>query len=177
MADLRALVEGLGYGDVETLLNSGNVVFSARTVRGDHADRIERALRDRLEVSARVMVLSAPELAEAVSQNPLAKVANDPARMLVAVLRDPADRARLRELEKQDRKPDRVVLGTRVAYLWCATGIIESKLMEAVARAVGDGATCRNWATMTKLLAMAEGADEPVRKAPLRTSKLRMRRT
>jgi hypothetical protein len=49
--------------------------------------------------------------------------------------------------------------------------------MEAVARAVGDGATCRNWATMTKLLAMAEGADEPVRKAPRRTSKLRMRRT
>lgn len=28
MADLRALIEGLGYGDVRTLLNSGNVVFS-----------------------------------------------------------------------------------------------------------------------------------------------------
>jgi uncharacterized protein (DUF1697 family) len=155
MADLRALVEDLGYADVKTLLNSGNVVFSARTSRGDHAERIERALTDRLKLSARVTVLSAGELTAAVSKNPLENVALDPSRMLVAVLREPADRARLGDLLKQDWKPDRLALGPRVAYLWCARGLIESKLMEAVGRALGDGVTTRNWTTMTKLLALA----------------------
>jgi uncharacterized protein (DUF1697 family) len=163
MADLRAIVEGLGYGDVRTLLNSGNVVFSAGAVRGDHAERIERAMTTRLKLSARVTVLTAAELAAAVGKNPLQDVAGDPSRMLVAVLRDPADGARLRDLAKQDWKPNRLVLGRRVAYLWCATGILESKLMQAVGRALGDGVTMRNWTTMTKLLALAGEDVEPPR--------------
>ena len=46
MADLRALVEGLGYGDVSTLLNSGNVVFTvpAKAAKTSPATRIEQAL-------------------------------------------------------------------------------------------------------------------------------------
>ena len=39
MGDLRALFTGLGYGDVRTLLNSGNVVFTvARKNAGDQAE-------------------------------------------------------------------------------------------------------------------------------------------
>jgi len=42
-----------------------------------------------------------------------------------------------------------------VAYLWCADGILASSLLQSVARALGDGVTSRNWATMLKLHAMA----------------------
>src|SRR5207247_1514794 len=70
MADLRVLVEGLGYGDVRTLLNSGNVVFTTpRAAPGNAAARIEKALATELGVSARVTVLTAKELADAVSAN------------------------------------------------------------------------------------------------------------
>ena len=56
MADLRALVEGLGYGDVRTLLNSGNVVFTApRTTTARAAARIEEGLATQLGVPARVI--------------------------------------------------------------------------------------------------------------------------
>ena len=49
MAELRALIEGLGYGDVRTLLNSGNVVFSASAATaGNAASRIEEALAKKL---------------------------------------------------------------------------------------------------------------------------------
>ena len=42
MADLRALVEGLGYRDVDTLLNSGNVVFTVPAgMKGTPSSRIE----------------------------------------------------------------------------------------------------------------------------------------
>src|SRR5688572_11970726 len=83
MADLRALVEGLGYGDVRTLLNSGNVVFTVRrAAKSDPASRIEKALAAQLGIASRVTVLTAPELAAVVEQNPLLKVADDPSRLL-----------------------------------------------------------------------------------------------
>jgi uncharacterized protein (DUF1697 family) len=164
MADLRALVEGLGYGDVRTLLNSGNVVFtSPRATRGDAAARIEEALATRLGVSARITVLTAAELAAAVTENPLRDVASNPSHHLVAFLATPADRRRLEPLAEQDWAPEVLALGARVAYVWCPEGILASRLPEAVGRALGDAITTRNWATVTKLHALTGG---PATKPP-----------
>jgi uncharacterized protein (DUF1697 family) len=155
MADLRALVEDLGYGDVRTLLNSGNVVFTAPgTAPNAAAARIEEGLATRLGVSARVMVLTAEELAAAVAGNPLLDVADDPSRLLISVLADPADRSRLEPLAGQDWAPEVFALGVRVAYLWCPAGLLASRLPEAVGRLLGDAVTTRNWATLTKLNAL-----------------------
>lgn len=155
MADLRALVKGLGYGDVRTLLNSGNVVFTTpRAAPGDAAARIEKALATRLGVSARVTVLSAAELAAAATDNPLLEVADDPSRLMVAVLNNPADRTKLEPLLKQDWATEVLAIGARVAYLWCAEGILASRLSEAVSRVLGDAVTTRNWATVMKLHAL-----------------------
>ena len=155
MADLRALVEGLGYHDVVTLLNSGNVVFTASGKEaGASARRIEKALAAQLGVDARVFVLSATELAVAIAENPLGRLAHDPSRFLVAVTTSASEQARLAPLVKQTWTPEALAVGKRVAYLWCAEGIIASRLMQAVNRALGDGVTARNWATMTKLLAL-----------------------
>jgi uncharacterized protein (DUF1697 family) len=160
MAELRTLMENLGYGDVRTLLNSGNVVFSTpRTAAGNAAARIEKALATELGVSARITVLSAVDLASAVTENPLLKVADDPSRLMVAVLNDPADRTKLAPLMKQDWGKEALALGTRVAYLWCADGILESRLAVAVGRVLGDAVTTRNWATMMKLHALAIGGE------------------
>ncbi len=152
MADLRAIVEGLGYGGVRTLLNSGNVVFDAPgTAPGEAARGIEEALAARLGIRSRVTVLAAAELAAAIDDNPLLAVAADPARFLVAVLADAAGRARLAPLAEQEWEPEAVALGARVAYLWCPTGILASRLLAAVGRVLGDGVTTRNLATMIKL--------------------------
>ncbi len=157
MADLRALIEELGYGDVRTLLNSGNVVFraSAKTA-GNAAARIEASLAAKLGVSARVTMLTATELAGIVVENPMLGIANDSSRLLVAVLSDPADRARLEPLLEQDWAPDALALGRRVAHVWCAGGILESRLAQAVGRALGSAATTRNWATILKLHALTQ---------------------
>ena len=159
MADLRALVEDLGYRDVRTLLNSGNVVFTIpASVRGDPAARIEQSLAGRTGVESRVTILTGAELASAVAKNPLAKLARNPSRMMVAVPRRPADRASLLPLGRRDWSPEAFALGARVAYLWCPEGIIESPLAQAVGRAMGDAVTTRNWATMTKLHDLAAAA-------------------
>jgi uncharacterized protein (DUF1697 family) len=108
-------------------------------------------------VSSRVTVLTAAEVAAAVAGCPLLEVADDPSRLLVAFLRDPADRAKVEALLKQNWAPEALAVGPRVAYLWCPAGMLDGRLAEAVGRALGDGVTTRNWATVLKLHALAEG--------------------
>ena len=159
MADLRRLFEELGYGDVRTLLNSGNVVFTVlKAGARDDAVRIEQAIESRLRVATRVIVLRGRELAEAVRENPLGAVANDPSRFLLMVLRDAKAMAQMKPLLAERWSPEALALGQRVAYLWCANGILESHLWEAAKTAVGDGGTARNFTTMTKLVRLFEDA-------------------
>src|SRR5262249_47178744 len=156
MADLRSLFEGLGYGDVHTLLASGNVVFTVPgSERGDPALRVQEAMERRLKVSARVRVLTAAELDAAVADNPLLKVAKDPSRFLLTFFTDRADRNRLLPLTRQAWKPEALALGARVAYLWCHGGILDSPLNKAVSRELGEAGTSRNWATVLKLASLA----------------------
>ena len=153
MAELRRLVESLGFTEVRTLLNSGNVVFTARSnaVRGAAA-RIERAVLDELGVSARAIVLTADELTEIVDENPLAGICDDPSRMLIAVFTEPAARAKAEALMQDSWEPEVMAVGARAAYLWCANGISAGQLAEAVDRTLRNGVTARNLRTMTKLL-------------------------
>ena len=153
MAELRRLVESLGFTDVRTLLNSGNVVFTARSnaVRSAAA-RIERAVLDELGVSARAIVLTADELTEIVDENPLAGICDDPSRMLIAVFTEPAARAKAEALMQDSWEPEVMAVGARAAYLWCANGISAGQLAEAVDRTLRNGVTARNLRTMTKLL-------------------------
>jgi uncharacterized protein (DUF1697 family) len=156
MADLRALVGKLGYGDVRTLLNSGNVVFSVPAkVRGDSAARIEKAIASELGVQSRVTVIRAEELAIAVESNPLREAATDPPRFLVAFLNQASDRALLAPHAKRKWGKEKLALGERVAYLWCADGILESPLLKEIGQTLKHGVTTRNWATVTKLRALA----------------------
>jgi uncharacterized protein (DUF1697 family) len=159
MSDLRAVVEGIGYSSVRTLLNSGNVVFA--TPKGspeEAAWRIEEALRTTLGVSARVIALNAEELSEAIEANPLVKIANNSSRLLLGIMARPRDRAKLSEIAQQDWGEERIELaskGKRAVYMWMPKGVIESKLNAAVSKALGDGVTARSWATMLKLKEMS----------------------
>ena len=111
-------------------------------------------MAEELGVSARVTVITADELSEVVEANPLPETADNHSRLLVAVLADPADRARLAPLARQDWAPGVLALGKRVAYLWCPEGMLENPLAIAVGRALGDRVTTRNWATISKLHAL-----------------------
>src|SRR5690349_14221248 len=87
MADLRKLVGDLGYTEVRSVLNSGNVVFSGPARPQDEvAAEIEEALVLKLGVAARVLVLEREELGAIVAANPLLDVASDHARLLIFIL-------------------------------------------------------------------------------------------
>jgi len=158
MADLRALFEDLGFRDVRTLLNSGNVVFTVAREKKDLGRTLEKAIAQRLGVTSRVTIVTAAELDAIVAGNPLLNVATNPSRLMVSVINSAADMDRLKPLLKRDWGEDRMGVGPRVAYLWCPNSILESELAVAVAKALGDGVTSRNWTTISKLHAMTSGA-------------------
>jgi uncharacterized protein (DUF1697 family) len=155
MADLRQLVGDLGCTDVRTLLNSGNVVFSAPPrARAGIAARIQDAMVVKLGVAARVTVLGSDELDRIIAANPLLAVASDPARLLVSVFGAPDAPALLAPLAHSDWGPELLSVGEQAAYLWCPAGVLDSKAMVAMGKLLGDGLTSRNWNTMCKLQAL-----------------------
>lgn len=158
MADLRSLVAGLGYTGVQTLLNSGNLLFDAPGAdAADVSERIEQALQARLHVSARVIVLSAADLSAVVDENPLLGIATDPSRLMVSFRQGPVNAQALEHLLQQDWSPEALALGAHATYLWCPAGITGSRLVQALARLPGDHLTSlRNWATVLKLHALAQ---------------------
>ncbi|MBL8113581.1 MAG: DUF1697 domain-containing protein [Acidobacteria bacterium] len=155
MADLRNVVSSLGYGNVQTLLNSGNVVFDVpKGTKHDVAARLEKAIAGSLGVSSRVTVLTADELSTVIAENTIAELASDASRLLVSLLREPGDRAKVLPLLKEVWEPDALAVGSRAVYAWCGGGILESRLASTLGRLLGDGATTRNWATLLKVQAL-----------------------
>lgn len=151
MAGLRDLFAQLGYKNVKTLLNSGNVVFSGGAAP-EH--RIEAAFAARFGFSSRITVISASELNAAIEKNPITEIP-DPSRFLVAFLKTAAHTEQLAPLLEKAWDPEAFALGSRVAYLWCPDGILASPLGGAVNRTLRDSVTSRNWATVLKLQALA----------------------
>jgi uncharacterized protein (DUF1697 family) len=155
MADLRKLVADLGYTEVSSVLNSGNLVFSAaRSIPAAVATAIEEALVLKLGVAARVTVLTEDELVEIVAENPLLAVAADHSRLLVFILADAVLRAAVEPLGEQDWRPGALAVGRRAVYVWCPDGVLESPAAAALGKQLGDATTSRNWATICKLYAL-----------------------
>ena len=158
MADLRDLVEGLGHGNVRTVLNSGNVLFHSRRAEVvKTALAIETAISARCGFSASVAVISAKTLDDIIEENPLSRLATDPAKQLVAFVAHPKLLQPLRSLLSEPWTPDALAITTRAAYLWCSAGILDSKLSQTFARRAASSVTARNWSTVLKLQAVARG--------------------
>ena len=163
MPALRALVEGLGHSDVATYIASGNVVFSSGKADATLADDLEKAIADELGVTCRVVTLSREELARVVADNPYPDEP-DPKRVHAIFLTGaPGQAAEKRLAEVRDRLGEKVgrdearIIG-RTLYLHTPDGFGRSELAKVLSRPGGPAeGTARNWATVTKLLAMCEG--------------------
>jgi uncharacterized protein (DUF1697 family) len=167
MADLRGIVESLGHRDVATYVQSGNVVLTAAD---DHAEpaalasALGRAIAAGSDVRPDVVVLTRDALARVVANNPYADE-DDPKHVHVAFQQGGADdgaaeataAAVERARAKGSRDEGSVVDG--VLYLHTPDGLGRSELAAQLTRrsvttALGGPATMRNWATVTKLLAL-----------------------
>jgi uncharacterized protein (DUF1697 family) len=158
MAELReALAEG-GHEDVRTLLASGNVVLTSDLDPDALRADVEARLRERFGIEVPVVVRTRDELAAVVADHPLRDVADEPRRLQVTFLSAPIGDDEARELEALAVPPEALAARGRELHTWHPGGIGRSELAKAlVRRPAGDAvATSRNWATVTKLLALAD---------------------
>jgi uncharacterized protein (DUF1697 family) len=162
MAQLRQLLQDLGYTDVTTHLNSGNAIFTSPLAPTANGSAIEQALIEVLGVEAKVVVRSHAELAAAVDANPLRAVAVDPAKHLVGFLSAVPDVERQSALNALNAGSDATADQCRIVgnhlYLWCPRGVLDSVFSTINwDRRIGVTTTMRNWNTVTKLVELSGG--------------------
>lgn len=158
MADLRALLADLGCDDVLTHLQSGNVVLSTGATSAKLKRELERQIAAELGLETEVFVRTRNQLADVIARNPLSAVADNPSRYLVSFLATKPRADVARALRDATVAPERLAISGREIYSWHPKGIHGSKLAAMIGkRRPGFTATARNWNTVTKLLALADG--------------------
>jgi uncharacterized protein (DUF1697 family) len=157
MAELRSALEGAGFEDVATYVQSGNVVLSSGDSAAKVARAVERLIKKEFGLEIPVVVRTRTQMAQVVKRNPLGKVAKNPKRYQVSFLEKRPSAALVRQLEEVADSGERLAAHGREIYAWHPEGVARSKLWAALAgKGLGVTATARNWTTVTKLLELAD---------------------
>ena len=158
MADLEALLVGLGFTDAQTLLASGNIVFTGGSKTTAALEQtLERAAAKQLGVETDFFVRTAKEWQAIIEANAFTKQArDDPSHLLAFVTKDEVSTAAVAALQKAIVGREVVRAKGRCAYIVYPDGIGRSKLTTAIIeKKLGTSGTARNWNTMLKLQAVA----------------------
>lgn len=156
MADLKALLEAGDYADVRTHLRSGNVVVDTREGPDVVARDVEQRIAGHFGFDVDVIVRTADELAATVAADPLADVATNGSRHLVAFLAEEPGAEAVAALQAAEVAPERFAVVGRDVHLWLPDGVTNSPLNKVLTpKRVNATVTVRNWNTVTKLLTMA----------------------
>jgi uncharacterized protein (DUF1697 family) len=152
MADLRELLQSEGYGDVRTLLQSGNVVLDSELPAEELGPSAEQALERRFGFAIPIVVRTADELHAVLARDPLHNVATDPARYVVSFFAGDVPPELDERLRAVDREDDEYTIDGRELYLWCPHGQLQSPLSATLGKyRSGPVGTARNWSTVLKL--------------------------
>ena len=159
MADLRSLAESLGWKNVRTLLNSGNVVFEggaperSTSATWRAASVTNSASRPRSRFSAPI------PSRRSTRRTSSRRVATSPSRLLICVWRDhPESRKRLVRLARKDWGEEMVHLGSRAIYVWSPEGVLASESLKAIEETLESALTSRNASTWARILAALSSA-------------------
>jgi uncharacterized protein (DUF1697 family) len=174
MDALQRVYESLGFADVRTLLQSGNVVFrSTLDGRERLAKRIVQELERQLGLRIEVMLRTLAEVESIVERGPVLAARADPSKLLVMFLSSvpsAAAQAALLKWHKSKELPEMLELRGPEIYLYYPNGVGRSKLTSAVIESKLDTwGTARNWNTLVKLVEIGralERADATPRSKP-----------
>lgn len=161
MTDLRETFEATGYVNVETLLQSGNVIFDGPVpltteTRADAVAEIEREFNSRTGIAGRFVLLPAAEFLAILAENPLLGIATDPARMVIGFVSTTPDADCLALIDSLALLPEVLALGPQAVYSWSPLGVSKSRVPAAFWRRVAPTVTLRNLNTVTKLAGLVE---------------------
>ncbi len=149
MAELRAMCEAAGFGDVRTYIASGNVVLRSESTARQVQQTLEAVLADYAGKPVGVLVRTPAEMAAALADSPFSDTL--PNRTIVIFLDQPPGADALRSISGQNG--EELALGTREIYVHYGVGMSDSKLKIPA----GKAGTARNINTVSKLVEMTRG--------------------
>ena len=161
MTDLKKLCESLGLQNVQTYIQSGNVVFELGRPEAILMleMRLQQAFSETFGFDIPVIVRTDEEWAESIAQNPFLKEENlDIERLHLTFLKELPKPELLEKIKGYQYLPDRYEIIGRNVFIFCAAGYGTSKLVNSFFESkLKVPATTRNWKTVLKLHEMRTG--------------------
>jgi uncharacterized protein (DUF1697 family) len=159
MADLTQTFLSLGYTDVSTYIQTGNVLFRSPVRRiSTLAAAIEGQLGRHFGHAPAVILRTVPDLARIVETSPFPKKGADPSRHHVTFLATPPSKERLAAFTAPPSGRDELTIVGQEIYVHTPDGYAATKLTGTLLeRRLDVVSTTRNWNTVTKLHALAGG--------------------
>ena len=160
MKALASMFAATGCDDVQTYIQSGNVVFPAKQTLADRIpELIAQAIADRFGFRVPLVTRTAAELREIARDNPFLRDGADAGKLHVVFLAEEPSAAKLAGLDPDRSPPDELRVRGREIYLTCPNGVARTKFTNNYFDTRLDTtSTIRNWRTVLKLLAHAETA-------------------
>ena len=163
MADLQHLLVGMGFGRVQTYIQSGNVLFESDQEAEALHQNISREIERVFGFTVAVILRTAPELEQIISNCPFsaeaisaAEAAGEGESLYVALLLQAPLPEKIERWSAYDNQGDAYHIEGRDIFLLFQHSIRDSKLASNLHRLEAP-ATVRNWKTLTKLAELAKG--------------------
>ena len=159
MEDLRRICADLGFAQVQTYIQSGNVIFSDTKNSVQKLEAlIAGAIAREFEFEVPVMVVDLDELKAIIRANPFpSDFSKDASLLHVTFLSAAPDRKRMASLEAGNFLPEEMRCIGRTVYLYCPNGYGRSKLTNNFfENSLKVTATTRNWNTVNRLVSLAQ---------------------
>ena len=153
MPRLRELAEDLGYTDVTTYINSGNLILTGTDPAATIEQRLAGAIAGELGLKIDVAVRTPARLAAIVAENPFPD--GNPTYVTVAFLAKAAPAEAKRRLAEVATEKEPYVFSGQEVYVYYTQGQGRSKLSARFSDVIGVSATVRNLRTVTKVLELA----------------------
>jgi uncharacterized protein (DUF1697 family) len=158
MTDLKRVVKELGFENVSTYGQTGNVIFDCRHAQAAQlATHIEKKLSEAFGFSTNVIIRTQQELEKIIETNPLvdsADVARD--KLYVTFLADVPDTTVVSKLDITPGTGEKFAIVGSEVYLHCPNGYARTKLNNAAfEKKLSTVATTRNWKTINNLLSVS----------------------
>lgn len=158
MSDLRDLLTKLGFLEVQTLLNTGNLVFKSKGRKeADLEQLLESEIVRRLDLRTDIFCRTAQEWPDIIAHNPFPEEAErDPGHLVVMFLKGAPAKSAVEAVRAAISGPELIRVEGRQAYITYPAGIGRSKLTnQLIERRLGVRGTGRNWNTVLKLAELA----------------------
>lgn len=158
MADLKALYEGLGFTNVRTYIQSGNVIFESNNKEHSRSmlQRIKNAITEKYGFDVPIMVRNAADFAEVIETNPFLQKENvDTKSLYVTFLAEVPSAEHLEQLAAVNYPPDQFEIIGRNIFIHCEKYGRTKLTNTFFERKLKVTATTRNWKTINKLYEMA----------------------